>query len=277
MINAKWTVGGGLRYYKEIYQYLKKKKETYNLKHHLVDSVYDSPHGLIWNGGREPVFSNLCLDDYIEMIDSYNKEGIGFYFTFSNVLIRKRHLSNDLCNYVLKKTEREMNGVIVSSEKLRAYIKKEYPKFQIKASVCKVDRNYKKLLNKHDIVVLQHGDNKNYNLIKRLGKDVSRVEVLVNETCPPFCPYQKMHNEGISKRNIESIYIHKHKNVVGCYVKVLKVEGEFENVLNFKDIENLYNLGIRNFKIQGRDISPQFVVNEMEKYIEKPLFQKNNK
>jgi len=271
MHDIKWTVGGGLRYYRAIFHYLLEKKKLYNLDRHLIDSVYDSPHGLIWNGGREPVYSEFCLDDYIAMIKAFNKEGIGFYFTFSNLLIKNKHLSDDFCNYVLENTEDDMNGVIISSDILRNYIRKKYPKFKIKASTCIVDRDYKKLLRKYDIVVLQHGDNYNHDLIKDLKEGIPRMEVLVNETCPPFCPYQKKHQEGISKRNLEKMYIIKHRGVIACYAKVIKTKGEYANVLTVEDVKKLYNLGVRHFKLQGRDLNPQFIIDTMDKYIERPL------
>jgi collagenase-like PrtC family protease len=269
MENIRWTVGGGLRFYSEIINYLDDRKNFYQLKQHLIESVYDSPHGLIWQGGREPSFSSICLDEYIEMIKSYNRRGIGFNFSFSNILLKKKHLKDDLCNYALKRTEHEINGVIVASDILRNYIKKEYPKFKIKSSICRVSHDYNKLTKKHDIVTIQPDDNRKYDLIKKI-KNIDKIEVLVNEEyCIKNCLYRKKHYENISTKYLEKIYLEK-KYADPCLSSFNKRNSERGLlVINNHEINDLYNFGIRHFKIQGRHVGSHFIIKEMINFIEK--------
>jgi collagenase-like PrtC family protease len=253
MRDIKWTIGGGLRFYKEITEYLEKTKKFYELDHYIIDSVYDSPHGLIWQGGRVPLNLNISLIEYVQIIKEYNKRGIKFNFTFSNTLLEKKHLKNGLCNYVLKETENEMNGVILSSNLLLKYIKKNYPKFKLISSICRVDKNYNDLLKNHDIVIIQPDDNRKYKMIKKI-KDIEKIEILVNEIdCIENCPHRKQHYDDISRQYLKHEKIYKYSLPSAPCFSALSKNKKRNLALNYDEIKKLYNMGVRNFKIQGRD------------------------
>ncbi len=272
MSKIKWTVGGGLRFYNEFITYLDKTKDLYDLEHHIVDSVYDSPHGLIWQGGREPAYSQYALDEYIKMVKEYNKRGVKFNVTFSNTILKKEHLDDNLCNYFLKNIENKLNGAIVSSELLRRYIKKNYPQLNLKSSICLMRRDYNNLLKHYDVVILQPDDNRNLKLLKTI-KNISRIEVLVNEMCVTNCKYRKKHYDNISKEYLKKILIRKKKKNL-CITEEHGEKRTGELVLRKNEIEKLQQAGVVHFKLQGRDVSPRHMICELQAFIEKTYKQK---
>lgn len=86
-----------------------------------IGSVYGSFPGMTWNGGR---FLQGFSDPRIikETINLLNKRGIACRFTMTNPELKAEHLSDPLCNAILKAADNGMNEVIVFSPMLEDYI-----------------------------------------------------------------------------------------------------------------------------------------------------------
>ena len=67
----------------------------------------------------------------------FNSRGIPLRFTFTNPLIEEKHLSDKVCNDILKMADNGMNEVIVMSPILEQYIRENYPGYKITSSTCK--------------------------------------------------------------------------------------------------------------------------------------------
>ena len=102
-----------------------------------IGSIYGAPADCIWGGGRAG-FGENDPEEVLELMQEY---GISARLTFSNSLLRQEHLSDRKCNTLCRLFERNrepQNGVIIYSELLLEYIKKQYPGLYFVSSTTKV-------------------------------------------------------------------------------------------------------------------------------------------
>lgn len=93
-----------------------------------IGSVYGAPADCIWGGGRTG-FGDAQPHRVLALMQEY---GISARLTFSNSLLRKEHLADRKCNALcalFEKENRVQNGVIVHSDLLLDYLKRQYPAF----------------------------------------------------------------------------------------------------------------------------------------------------
>ncbi len=284
--SVHWKVSGGLIFYNQIMSYIKSKENFFDEKNKpLVSAFYDSHQGLTWNGGRGGVPFSWPIDESVRRIKSYNELGISFYVAFNNILLEEEHLNDENSNYFLDQiATNPLNGVIVASDILKNYIRKRHPKIKIVASICFCKKDiseYERMLADYDIVALHPDLNRDIDFIMQIKEsDRARIEVLVNEFCIYDCKYRKKHYEMISETNINQSYTRKHESADYCFVEKEKREmhqktiedscGKDESVLCLRKEELLFlnSLGIKNFKIMGRDVSDNFIIDNIEKYID---------
>ena len=272
-----WNIGGGIKHFLNLNDYFVNKKIFYDTSHKMYDYVYDSIFGLKWNGGRVCMPQDTCtIRELLRRIESYNNLGVGFNWSFTNLLLTKEDLSDEYCNLLLEATNNSLNGVILTSIDLRNYIKEKYPKLKIIYSVCnglKKIEDYNRALNENDIVVLHPDFNHNYNYLEQLskldGKD--RLEVMVNDVCAFGCPFREQHYRNLSYFNkIQSIcpIIHDEAELDygrnNCLAIMNGYTKDERNRLTFSDIDYMLDLGFKYFKIIGRE-------HEWDYYIDRDL------
>lgn len=260
-----WNIGGGIKHYYNLYKMFVDTKRYYDTSHKLFDYVYDSFFGLRWNGGR------TCFprDTYpfstvMSMVKNYNMLGVGFNWTFSNLLLQEEDLNDDYCNLALEQTHSPMNGVILTSDILRDHIRTHYPKFRIIYSVCNGLNNldaYKKALDENDIVVLHPDFNHNMDFLDKLPEK-HRVEIMVNDICSFGCPFRQAHYIKLSQHILEQSKnpiinfpdeLDYSPNKPGCMATQAGYDKDERNRITFSDIDNLLDMGFKHFKIIGRE------------------------
>jgi collagenase-like PrtC family protease len=206
------------------------------------------------------------------LIRSYNDRGIGIRYTYSNLLITKKHLNDKRANLTLELAHNSMNAVITGNPLVEEYVRKHYPKFKIISSATS-QKNLsvsflKKRISEVDLLVLPPEYNDKYELIERLGVD--KLEILINERCAPYCPNRRAHYRAISKTQIcwdpkfegENYFSH-------CPVyRGMRQNTQIETlVLSDKKITALQRIGIHNFKFVGRHLSRDGFVQEVDKVL----------
>jgi hypothetical protein len=165
-----------------------------------ITSIFDSFSGLLWNGGRVRREKMPSAVEMFERVHFFNSRNIGVYFTFTNCLLTKRHIENELCNAVLKTFEDPLNGIIINSELLEAHIRKVCPQYKMIFSLTKVEYDKRKLLaaaDKYDLVVVPPEYNHDLEFLRTLPPQ--KAELLLNEDCFPFCPDRRVHYALISR------------------------------------------------------------------------------
>ena len=109
-----------------------------------VGSIYGAPADCIWGGGR--VGCGTC--DAREVLALTREYGISARLTFSNSLLREAHLADRKCNALCRlfaQSGGPRNGVILHSELLLRYLRREYPQLYLVSSTTKVLTEFRQL------------------------------------------------------------------------------------------------------------------------------------
>ena len=245
----------------------KYSQSKYNFKL-PIHSFYGAPTNSIWNGGRPPYYNDSIVSNktkqYYENIDAHK------YITCTNYLAGD-YLNDPVSNLTLEMLSKD-DGVIITDERLHKYIRKTYPFLKTKSSVLKVTKEqptkrsakyYNQLLDRYDYIVLHPDDNTDLDLIAQI-KDLSRVEVLIDERCTRNCPVRDLHYNVNAQHNLpiedrDNDIMEQEAALWSKYCPrgkaiVLKNGKEKLDILvnTLDEIQDLYNMGIRRFKTSGR-------------------------
>lgn len=245
-----------------------------------ISSIYGAPADCLWGGGRTG-FGDDNAKDVLSLLNKYN---ISARLTFSNSLLREEHLSDKKCNKlctIFANGTKAKNGIIVHSDLLLNYIKKNFPELYLVSSTTKVitDFNlFKEELKNNDFsyVVPDFRLNKKLDLLRTLTQsEKNKVEFLVNECCSPLCTERKACYENVSRKSLGE----------DCPDHICKAPGGSEGYVFSKAMENptfiskdeIFNTylpeGFSNFKIEGRSLGSAVILEMLLYYLTKPDFQ----
>ena len=245
-----------------------------------IGSVYGAPADCIWGGGR----AGFGDDDARKVLDLMNEYGISARLTFSNSLLREEHLLDRKCNALCKLFEEAgdtQNGVIVHSDLLLDYLKKNYPNLYFVSSTTKVLTDFQQFSNEvkrkeFRYVVPDFRLNKSFdrlNTLMQIEKD--KVEFLCNECCWFGCKDRKRCYETVSRKNLGENCPEHHCAAPNAeegyrFSKAMKNPG----FISTEDIQNVYlPMGFSNFKIEGRGLGSALVLEFLLYYMVKKEYQ----
>lgn len=276
---AKWNLSALFSHKEFLLECIRLLYERYNVR--PIEQVHDSVN-CKWSGGRLSNNNFLTEKNLLETFDKYKAFGTNIYFIFSNHLVSWFDLKDSYCNMVLEvlnSLEGE-NGVVVSSDILSKYIRKKYPKLKQISSVIKVVQEngqrkvnyYKSLEKRFDRVVIHVSDNDNYPLLDEL--DRSKIEILVNEPCRKNCAYKKKHfaiYASIQKeKNIIQVMNELDNMSAHCKISDSIMDNSFVAPEN---LNQLYDMGFRYFKLQGRAEYKEYFMFDIANYIINEKYQ----
>ncbi|WP_458457753.1 hypothetical protein [Pseudobutyrivibrio sp.] len=245
-----------------------------------IGSIYGAPADCLWGGGRVG-FGDEQATDVIRLMKEYD---ISARLTFSNSLIREEHLTDKKCNRLcelFEKTGEVKNGVIIHSDLLLDYIKKNYPEFYFVSSTTKVLTDFDDLkaeLARDDFeyVVPDFRLNKKLEQLNALPEAMKdKFEFLCNECCAFGCTDRKACYENVSRKSLgEDCEDHI------CTSPQAARGYRFSDAMNnpgfisVEDIKNIYMpAGFSNFKIEGRSLGSAIVLEFILYYMVKPEYQ----
>ena len=266
----------GLCYFRILNQILMNAMEAFPDKFrdgYKIGSVYGTIPGAIWNGGRT-VLGSTTKPEIEKIVETYNSRGIPVRFTWTNSLIEEKHVWDTYCNMIMKVADNGMNQVLVNRPVLEEYIRREYPGYRFISSTTK------RLLNVEDIrrelgkdyflVVLDYDLNKKEEVLKELEPVADKLEILVNEICYPNCPKRLEHYRDESRLQLEyetrsefrcPNQLEEKRNFKECMTRPAFLSNE--------DIEAYAKRGYVNFKIVGRGLPMEFVMDSYLYYLVK--------
>ncbi len=245
-----------------------------------IGSVYGAPADCIWGGGRAG-FGNQDAREVLALMREY---GISARLTFSNSLLREEHLADKKCNSLcalFSKSGMPQNGVIISSDMLMEYLKKNYPGFYFVSSTTKVLTEFQQFrdeLARADFryVVPDFRLNKAFSGLDSLtAAQKGKVEFLCNECCWFGCTDRRACYENVSRRNLgEDCTEHICKSPGGGdgyrFSEAMKNPG----FIGVDDIRDIYMpAGFSNFKIEGRGLGSALILEFLLYYMTKPECQ----
>ena len=246
-----------------------------------IASIYGSPSDCLWGGGRVG-FGEADAEDVFELMKEF---GISSRLTFSNSLLKEEHLSDIKCNELCRLFEKEpvKNGVIVYSDLLLDYLKRNFPGFYFVSSTTKVltdfsDFKMELARNDFSFVVPDFRLNKKIEKLEALDEGLkNKVEFLCNECCSPFCQERKICYENVSRKNL-GLECSDHHCAAPDGDKGYRFSSAMKSPLfiGIDDIQNKYlKMGFSNFKIEGRGLGSAMVLEFLLYYLVRPKYQIN--
>ena len=244
-----------------------------------IGSIYGAPADCLWGGGRVGFGEN----DPEEVLALMREYGISARLTFSNSLLREEHLSDKKCNRLctLFHTEGETrNGVIVHSDLLLGYLKKEYPNLYFVSSTTKVLTDFQQLkaeTQREDFryVVPDFRLNKAFDSLSTLTEaQKDKVEFLCNECCWFGCKDRKKCYETVSRKNLGESTEHQCSAPDGDQGYRFSKAMQNPGFIGIDDIQKVYlPMGFSQFKIEGRGLGSALILEFLLYYMTKPEYQ----
>lgn len=245
-----------------------------------IGSVYGAPADCLWGGGRAG-FGDNSPEEVLALMNEY---GISARLTFSNSLLREEHLSDNKCNQLCKlfqQNSKVQNGVIIHSDLLLSYLKKNYPGLYLVSSTTKVLTDFQDFLTelKRDdfaYIVPDFRLNKLDEKWEQLNEaQKNKVEFLCNECCWIGCKDRKICYENVSRKNLgENCPDHHCAAPGGNKGYLFSKAMENPGFIGIDDIQNIYlPEGFSNFKIEGRSLGSALILEFLLYYMTKPDYQ----
>lgn len=247
----------------------------------LNANCFGSP-ATIWSSGRAPVVVDELDKRQLKRVFNYvQKQNNGTpSFTFSRIDISKDDLKSAYENYLLDFAIEHGARFIVSSDRLKDYIKDKNPNAVVVASILKPiykyqgetkeeeptpeseSEYYNKLLQEYDIVVVRPEYSKDvlvYN--PELINDLSRIEVLINQICISNCPSAPIHYSILQQSHTDDISQKK----MYCYKNLYSPpqKYQFNSAHTTKEVELMVKQGVRHLKLQGRGEGVSYLFNTL--------------
>lgn len=272
--NVEWSVPflfGNRRFY----EYLRVFFSEIDL-----DCPVKSVYGHIknkWNGWEFGVerFQNVG-----EELESATRLGMTPTINFSNYHIEESDLKDSYCNQMLDYGVSIKAKFIISSDLLYDYIKGKYPQARLVSSDIKalyeLEKGkevefYKNLYDKYEMITLSPHYVKEGFLtdVEKYG-DISKFEVVVNNTCLVNCDKFKEHNESVEKFETgKEGYVNYYQL---CPRNSMDIKEGISKtlVLSREELDNIVGVGISKLKLNGFSFQPMLFPELISSYIFNP-------
>ena len=243
-----------------------------------IASIYGSPADCLWGGGR----AGFGEADAGEVLSLLKEFGISARLTFSNSLLRNEHLGDKKCNELCSMFSKDgQNGVIIHSDLLADYIKKNYPSLYLVSSTTKVLTDFDDFESElkraeFTYVVPDFRLNKKFDRLALLTQNQKdKVEFLCNECCNFGCTDRKACYENVSRMNLgEDVVPHKCRQPGGEGGYKFSLAQKNPGFIGIEDIQKTYlSMGFSNFKIEGRGLGSAIILEFLLYYMTKPEHQ----
>ena len=262
-------LGGGM--FKLDKQFLSVHDQLWEMGYgYFLDGVFGG-QPCAWHSGRvvrEPIPLN-CLEEKLHStFDAYTKRGISCRLNFSAPDVDTKMLSDKRSNMLLRiLAEHNTNaenphGVIVSADCLRDYVRDKFPALRITASVIKTAYAHPEqketpdwfnmLAESYDMVVVRSDCNLSISFLSQL-EPKSKMEIILNSECVVHCPMRIPHYQlmqDVSRGDMSAM-----PKFMELMQKCREQKKEKPNIyLTDTQIENIHQIGFRNFKLAGREM-----------------------
>ena len=245
-----------------------------------IGSVYGAPAGCRWDGGR----AGFGEADPAEAAALMREYGISARLTFSNSLLREADLSDPECNRLCALFEKNgglPGGVILHSDLLLDYLRKQYPGFYFVSSTTKVLTGFRQLEEElarpeFRFVVPDFRLNRDLEHLEALPEEQkAKVEFLCNEACWFGCPERKACYENVSRKNLGR-ECEEHICAAPNARRGYRFSDAMDNpgFIGFREIRDVYlKKGFSHFKLEGRSLGSAMVLEFLLYYMTRPEHQ----
>lgn len=278
----KFSIPGYFNYFnacKGLIEY-RKVHPKFFYEDRIIDSSYDFPAGMIWNGGRVKFHTGYTPYDLDNIMQYYfNETDINLNHTCTNLLIDETLVWDWTCNQFIKMYYRPQDSVIVASKQLMEHLNMLCPnmKFIYSTTLNEVDIDLINNMTEREIIhVVNYNKNNDDEYLKSLTHP-EWLEMICAEPCAMNCQKRKDHyisiseeqlglfiDPTVSKENAKCPHMSENKN----FTNIQKLPHAITN----ERIDQLADMGIQYFKISGRSIPVTQWVETMTYYLVKPEY-----
>ena len=214
------------------------------------------------SGRAGDLIPEVDLDELSTYVVNSKKRGIDFNYTLNATCLSNREFTaagiKEITSFLNTVYEMGINKITIAMPSLIELINLSKYKFEIKAStLCQVINANKAISFKKlgvDRVVVDESINRDFNTLQSIKKAFgSGVEIIVNVICNKNCIYRMFHQNQVShdtstEQKSSTYYSHR------C---IMKRTEDVSNLMRMnwirpEDIKYYSEIGINNFKIQGR-------------------------
>ncbi len=271
----------GFLLYKDIIKW-KTKYPEYFYDNVNIKAIFGSFPNMIWNGGSVSISNKIFSSEIIEIKNFYKEHKIALQLTCTNSSISLYHLENEYCNNILSLLEDSDNHVLVSTDLMYNYIKKNYPLYKIDRSIVNTQEDYDwelALEKKYNNIVLPRRHCYNINFLNKIdNKYRNRIEILANDPCPISCPFINEHYKKFERLTLKQGKEPDYENALQCIngiinQKLIPIDDRY--IITKQDIEQKYlPLNYSEFKLSGRGNIIK-ITESIIPYLIKPKYQIN--
>ena len=234
----------------------------------------------IWGGGRVfQTYKRGYFEDLIEIKDFYESKNIPIRLTLTNPLIEEKHLYDKFANMTVNILHNGKHEILTSSPVLEKYLKTEYPNFKYCSSTTKCLTNQSQAASEikesdYHQICIDYNLNHNFEWLDKFDQEQkNKIEFLCNAICPPGCPSRKEHY----RLNGVSMFMAGKFYTVECSINGNTVSPScmgYKNNISPEEIEKVFEpKGFKNFKLEGRTLSPAELAANYVRYLIKPEYQ----
>lgn len=163
-----------------------------------IDSLFGFVEQCTLYGGR-PFYGRQLSDDDVEAL---YRNGIGVRLPLTNMYVKEQEYRE--YQWLLEKYHRPGNSVITTDDPLARWIRRDFPGYQIEASVIKNIDTLDKIdtaLELYDTVILPMRLNPRFDFLSNIASEKKqRITLFANAGCAFNCPARLCY-ESISRMN----------------------------------------------------------------------------
>lgn len=242
-----------------------------------IDSVYGCFPGCIMNGGRAFIRERSTRAQMDEAFSLLEEHGVKARLTLTNMLAKREDLADEYFNLMLDAASRHGAEAIVYSDFVGEYVRDCYGMKCVLSTTRAIDDadELNRLTKHYDYVVLNYNRNKDRAFIDRI-EDTDKIEVMVNEFCAYRCPHRHEH------------YLHNSEDQMSGTMRPFECianKADFFDhapghpvIFTDEEVRMLHEeTGIGYFKIVGRGVPFQTVLEAYAYYLVKPAYREEVK
>lgn len=256
-----------------------------------IASCYGCFAPALWNGGRA-LGGYTSREQITKTIKWFNERNVPLRFTFTNPTITKRDLKDPFCNRICKEAENGFNEVICNVPVLEEHVRNNYPRYPLVSSTCKQIENMDGLIAElekdYKLVVLDYNWNNDFERLSQIPEEYrERCEILINPYCIPHCPRRGEHYKSLGECQREysrtsmrdSLRRAANSSSQDISFKCINTEmnfyqiTEYSTFVNRDNIKKYQELGFCHFKIEGRVLARENVLESYIYYMVKPEYK----
>lgn len=280
--DARFNVSGMFAFDDLVLDFIDLVRRTLDCRVPIV-SLHGAP-AVPWNAGRL-VRDPFDLRQFPARLEALAAMGLGCHLTFTNHLLAASDLQDPAGNFLLDCIARRpaLNAVIVNSELLSQYIASRHPNLAQVASITKVVAEkgrgnvayYKELGQRFWRYVVHPDDVHDRRVLDQLDRE--KAEIIINECCNRQCALRTRHYDLVAQAQ-------KSRGRAASPPICLQPPDPPELAsdttrtceLAHSEMKAIYDMGFRNFKLQGRAANFFIVAYDLAYYMLEPNFAAPN-